>query len=77
MIDKLKQGAATALRRRVWMTIFSVISVLAMNATMALAQTHDTGGHGGEANLRLPDLSRVQSPLVGVTMRACVAPSPS
>jgi K(+)-stimulated pyrophosphate-energized sodium pump len=61
MIDKLKQGAATALRRRVWMTIFSVISVLAMNATMALAQTHDAGGHaGGEANLRLPDLSRVQ-----------------
>ncbi|HKP13793.1 MAG TPA: sodium-translocating pyrophosphatase, partial [Blastocatellia bacterium] len=33
-----------------------------MNATMALAQTHDTDGHtgGGEANLRLPDLSRVE-----------------
>jgi K(+)-stimulated pyrophosphate-energized sodium pump len=60
MIDKLKQGAATALRRRGWMTLIIVISVLAMNATLALAQTHDTGGHtGGEANLKLPDLSRV------------------
>src|ERR1051325_5140304 len=59
MMTKLKQGAATALRRRAWMTALGVISLLAMNATMALAQTHETGGHtgGGEANLRLPDLS--------------------
>jgi K(+)-stimulated pyrophosphate-energized sodium pump len=61
MMTKLKQGAATALGRRAWMTVLSVISLLAMNATMAFAQTHETGGHtgGGEANLRLPDLSRV------------------
>jgi K(+)-stimulated pyrophosphate-energized sodium pump len=62
MIDKLKQGAATALRRRVWLMMFSAISALATNATMALAQTREAGGHtgGGEANLRLPDLSRVE-----------------
>jgi K(+)-stimulated pyrophosphate-energized sodium pump len=60
MSDKLKQGAATARRRRVLMTLLSVVSVLALNAPLALAQTHDSGGHtGGEANLRLPDLSRV------------------
>jgi K(+)-stimulated pyrophosphate-energized sodium pump len=60
MSNNLKQGAATALRRRVWMTALSVISVLAMNTTMALAQTGEGGGHGGgEANLKLPDLSGV------------------
>ncbi|HJQ22339.1 MAG TPA: sodium-translocating pyrophosphatase [Blastocatellia bacterium] len=58
MIAKLKQGAAPAIRRG-WLRALGVIAVLALNAAAGLAQPHDTGHGGGEANLRLPDLSRV------------------
>jgi K(+)-stimulated pyrophosphate-energized sodium pump len=59
MIDKLKQGAAPASHRRGWLRALGVIAVLALNAVMTMAQPRDTSHVGGEANLRLPDLSRV------------------
>ncbi|HKQ04270.1 MAG TPA: sodium-translocating pyrophosphatase [Blastocatellia bacterium] len=59
MIDKLKQGAATAPHRRGWVRALGALAVLALNAGLALAQSRESGHGGGEANLRLPDLSRV------------------
>ena len=60
MIDSIWHGRATALRRRGLMMILTVIAVAASGAT-ALAQSRESGGHaaGGEANLKLPDLSGV------------------
>ncbi|MFL6274588.1 MAG: sodium-translocating pyrophosphatase [Blastocatellia bacterium] len=41
------------------MRALGALAVLALNAGLALAQPRESGHGGGEANLRLPDLSRV------------------
>src|ERR1044071_3623081 len=46
----------------VLLSIFTIVAAMATNVSDALAQTHEaSGGHGGgEASLRLPDLSTVK-----------------
>src|SRR5262245_56961083 len=55
IIESIKRSA----KSRVLFAILSTAAMFAMNASAALAQSHDSGGHG-EASSRLPDLSTVR-----------------
>ncbi|MEW6206855.1 MAG: sodium-translocating pyrophosphatase [Acidobacteriota bacterium] len=50
-------GRLISLRKTSWLAALTVVSLFATGATPALAQPHQPGG---EANLRLPDLSQVR-----------------
>jgi K(+)-stimulated pyrophosphate-energized sodium pump len=61
--NTLTEGAKALLNRRILFTLLSTLAVLGVQASTALAQTHEGGAThqpGGEANLKLPDLSQVK-----------------
>jgi K(+)-stimulated pyrophosphate-energized sodium pump len=56
----IKRTLEAALMSRSLLTVLSTIAIVAGTATGALAQTHAAHQPGGEANLKLPDLSQVK-----------------
>src|SRR5712692_1183415 len=60
MPKTIKRTFESALKSRPLLTVLSVIAVVAGAASGALAQTHAAHQPGGEANLKLPDLSQVK-----------------
>src|SRR5215213_3310373 len=61
VLNGIKEGARAFLRPRILLPGSAIIA-MALNATAALAQSRQATTHepGGEANLRLPDLSQVK-----------------
>jgi len=65
--NAIKAGARAVLRRRTLFFIISIVAAVTGNASALMAQVRETSGAhqpGGEANLKLPDLSQVK--FVGV-----------
>src|SRR2546422_5680505 len=61
--NAIKVSSKAAARSRALLTLLSIIAILTGNASDVLAQAREaSGAHqpGGEANLRLPDLSTVK-----------------
>jgi K(+)-stimulated pyrophosphate-energized sodium pump len=56
----IKRTLEAVLMSRSLLTVLSTIAIVAGTATGALAQTHAAHQPGGEANLKLPDLSQVK-----------------
>src|SRR5437588_1266028 len=56
----MKKTLHAPLINRSLLTVLSLIAIVTGAASSALAQSHSTHQPGGEANLKLPDLSQVK-----------------
>jgi K(+)-stimulated pyrophosphate-energized sodium pump len=60
LLKTIKRTLEAVLMSRSLLTVLSTIAIVAGTATGTLAQTHAAHQPGGEANLKLPDLSQVK-----------------
>ena len=58
--NAMKKAANAVLRSRAVLCLLSIVAAVVVNASAVLAQSREAAGsHGGEASLKLPDLSQV------------------